>query len=128
MIDDDAPQKVQPQGKRGGQWITLGTEQYRIPPLAFIAVQELQDDVMGLAQMGARPTPEQMGVVARIVQSAMARNYPDITTDQVNEMLDLGNYQHVLGAVLAVAGFTKEAGTDGSGEASASTGAPSTAP
>lgn len=127
MIDDDTPQKVQPQGKRGGQWITIGTEQYRIPPLAFLAVQELQDEVAGLAQMGARPTPDQMGTVAKIVQSAMARNYPEITTEEVNGMLDLGNYQAVLGAVLAVAGFTKEAG-EGSGEAGASTGAPSTAP
>lgn len=127
MIDDDAPQKVQPQGKRGGQWITIGTEQYRIPPLAFSAVQELQDEVIGLASMGDRPTPDQMGTVAKIVQSAMARNYPAITTEEVNGMLDLGNYQAVLGAVLAVAGFTKEA-ADVSGEAKASTGAPSTAP
>ena len=127
MIDDDAPQKVQPQGKRGGQWITIGTEQYRIPPLAFAAVQELQDEVRGLAAMGDRPTPDQMGTVAKIVQSAMARNYPTITTDEINGMLDLGNYQAVLGAVLAVAGFTKEA-ADGSGEAKASTGTPSTAP
>lgn len=127
MSDDDVPVRVQPELKRGGRWVTIGDEQYRIPPLAFTAVQELQDEVAGLAQIGLRPTPAQMGTVAKIVQSAMARNYPSMTVEQVNLMLDLGNYQDVLGAVLAVAGFEKAEG-GGSGEARASTGTPPTAP
>lgn len=121
---DDAVTRVQPAGKRGGEWVVIGDEAYRIPPLGFRAVQELADDVADLANIGARPTPAQMGTVARIVQAAMARNYPDITTEQVDDMLDLGNYQAVLGAVLHIGGFRE--GRGGQGEAAASIGAGST--
>lgn len=126
-VDYDAPTRIPPERNRGGEWITLGGEQYRIPPIAFRAVQELEEEVRGLAAMGQRPTPAQMGTVAKIVQSAMARNYPSITVEQVDEMLDLGNYQDVLSAVLSVTGF-KKAGAE-SGEPMASpAGTPPTSP
>ena len=118
--------RIEPERNRGGEWVALGDEQYRIPPLAFRAVQELQDEVAALAQMGVRPTPEQMTTVTRIVHSAMSRNYPSITMAQIDDMLDLGNYQDVLSAVLSIGGF-KKAG-DGSGESPASIGTPPTSP
>lgn len=124
--DGDTVKRVQPTGKRGGEWVTLGEEAYRIPPLGFRAVQELQDEVQGLASIGQRPTPEQMGTVSRIVHAAMVRNYPDLTVEEVDDMLDLGNYQEVLGAVLSIAGF-KKAGA-GPGEPTASVGTQPTAP
>lgn len=125
----DEVKRVEPQKNRGGEWVRLGDELYRIPPLAFRSVVELQDDVAGLREMGARPSPEQMNVVARIVHSAMARNYPALTIEEVLDMLDLGNYQEVLSAVLRVAGFKKDSGAaDGSGETVASAGTASTAP
>lgn len=33
--DGDTVKRVQPTGKRGGEWVTLGEEAYRIPPLGF---------------------------------------------------------------------------------------------
>ncbi len=121
--------RVEPEGKRGGEWVTMGLESYRVPPLGFRAVQELASEVESLAKMGRRPTAAQMRTVATIVHSAMARNYPRLGVEEVLDMLDMGNYQQVLGAVLQIAGFEK-AGA-GSGEAvtaSPSTGTPSTAP
>ena len=111
---------------RGGQWVTLGDEAYRIPPLGFMAIQDLADEVQGLAQMGARPTPAQMVTVAKIVHAAIKRNYPDMSVEELGEMLDIGNYQRVLGEVLQIAGFKQEGGSGGPGEAPASTGTSST--
>jgi len=124
--DKTGPVRVPPERSRGGEWVTLGDEAYRIPPLAFRAVQELQDEVAGLAEMGSRPTPEQMGTVVKIVHSAMARNYPSLTMENVDDMLDLGNYQNVLGQVLQIAGFKK--GSAEPGEAMASAGTPPMSP
>lgn len=115
--------KVPPTGKRGGVWVPIGEEEYRIPPLGFRSIQDLADDVAGLAEMGAKPTAAQMQVVARIVHAAMARNYPALSVDDVHDMLDLGNYQRILDAVLAGAGFVQVvAGGVGPGEAPASIG------
>ncbi len=122
----DEAKKIQPARNRGGEWVQVGDEVYRIPPLAFRHVQELQEEVTGLAVMGTRPTADQMKTVTKIVHSAMQRNYPELTVDQVDDMLDLGNYQQVLGAVLAIGGFVEKKGGAEPGEAQA--GAPSTAP
>jgi hypothetical protein len=121
----DKPTQVPPEKHRGGVWVTLGDESYRIPPLAFRSVQELADDVAGLATMGTRPTPAQMQTVSKIVHSAIARNYPSMTIEQIDDMLDIGNYQEVLSAVLVIGGFKK--GAAGTGEPAASTGTPATA-
>jgi hypothetical protein len=125
---DAALKKVPPDRNRGGEWVQLGDELYRIPPLAFRAIIDLQDRVEALAAISQRPTPEQMDTVAEIVHSAMVRNYTTMTLEQVGEMLDLGNFQDVLAAVLTIGGFKK--GGDGSGEAqtAAPTGVPSTSP
>lgn len=125
-MSDEQATRVKPERNRGGEWVTLGDEQYRIPPLAFRAVIDLQDRVAALAQMGGRPTPDQMDTVADIVHAAMVRNYPALTKEQVGDMLDLGNYQAVLSAVLSIGGF-KKAGAE-SGEPQASAGTPPTAP
>jgi hypothetical protein len=125
---DKPPVRVPPEKNRGGEWVTLGDEQYRIPPLAFRAVQELAEEVDGLRNMGTRPTAAQMATVSKIVHEAMKRNYPSMPITQVDDMLDIGNYQRVLGAVLQIGGFKREAGGEGAGEIQASTGTQLTAP
>jgi hypothetical protein len=124
----DEPTKVQPERNRGGRWVTLGGEAYKVPPLSFLAVQELADKVESLRSMdGGRPTASQMQTVCEIVHTAMARNYPSMKVADVAEMIDLGNYAEVLGAVLAIGGFEKR--TDAPGEVmpdAPSTGTPST--
>lgn len=121
---DPPPVRVQPERTRGGEWVTLGDEQYRIPPLAFRSIQDLGDDIEGLKDIIGRPTPEQMGVVGRIVLAAIQRNYPSMTMERLDDMLDIGNYQAVLGAVLSIGGFRRAEGPPG--EAPASTGSSST--
>lgn len=107
QADDTLPTRIPPQNKRGGAWITLGDEAYRIPPMAFGDVVELQDDVATLQSMAGRPTAAHMAVVGKIVHTAMIRNYPALTVEEVCAMLDLGNYQEVLDAVLATSGYRK---------------------
>lgn len=121
--------KRAPEKKRGGKWVTFGEEQLQVPPLALGAVVTLQDDVEGLKSLagGARPTPDQMSVVTRIVHSALSRNYPSLTEADVGEMVDLGNYMDVLSAVLSIAGYVKGPQQPG-GVAAAEAGAPLTPP
>lgn len=123
---DGTVTRIEPQKKRGGRWIEFGEEAYQVPPLAFRSVVDLQDDVESLAQMGAKPTPAQMDTVTRIVHAALVRNYPDMTKEAVADMLDVGNFQEVINATLAIGGF-KQAGGPPSGEAQASTGMAPTA-
>lgn len=122
-----APTRVTPAKNRGGEWVTFGDEQYRVPPLSLRSVIDLQAQVETLKAMaGGRPTADQMDVIVDIVHAALARNYPDLPRDDVGDMVDLSNYREVLGAVLQIAGFVRREG-EASGEAAvASTGTAST--
>lgn len=123
---DDQVTRVPPKGKRGGQWVTIGEESYRIPPLGFMQIQEFSDDVKSLDQIeGSRPSNEQMHTIFRIVHAAMSRNYPDLKVEEVADMIDLGNYTQILIVVLAIAGFEKRSVAP-KGETAASTGTAST--
>lgn len=124
-MSDDVKQ-VPVEKNRGGQWITFGDEQYRVPPLAFRAIQDLAQEVASLKDIVGTPSAEQMQAVEKIVHAAIARNYPSLSIDQVSDMLDIGNYQQVLSAVLSIGGFTKAAAPGGAGETL--TGAASTSP
>lgn len=128
QLETPAFPKREPEKRRGGKWVVFGEEQLQVPPLAFGAVVTLQDDVEGLKDLanGGRPTPEQMDVVTKIVHSAVARNYPSISKEEVGEMIDLGNYMEVLDAVLSIAGFVK--GRQAGGAAAAQAGTPPTSP
>lgn len=130
MSNDTEIVRKEPQGRRGGEWVTLGLDEYRVPPLGFRDLQDLAGDIQALSRIGGHPTLEQMRGVARIAHAAIKRNYPAVTEDEVLDALDLGNYQAVLGAVLKIAGFeqAKPGEPAGLGEAAASSGAASTQP
>ncbi len=106
---EESTVRVQPVRSRGGVWVVFGDEEYRVPPLNLLAIQDLQGRVETLGAMGAVPTAEQMGVITDVLHAAMARNYPAITREEVGDMLDLGNFAAAMNAALAVSGFEKRA-------------------
>jgi hypothetical protein len=106
---EDTITRIAPTKNKGGEWVQLGLEEYRIPPLGFAAIKDMQANLEVLQGMTGAPTGDQMKVVAEVVHAAMRRNYPDITPEQVLDMLDLGNFQRVFGAVLGMSGYRKAA-------------------
>lgn len=108
-MEAQEPKQVPPEKNRGGRWVTFGDEQYRVPPLAFRSVVDLQDEVEGLRGMGVKPTPQQMATMTKIVHAALSRNYPSLKPADVEDMMDIGNYQELLNAVLNVSGFVESA-------------------
>ena len=112
---EDTIVRILPSKNKGGEWVQMGMEEYRIPPLGFAAIKDMQANLeilQGMKDAGA-PNDDQMKVVAEVVHAAMRRNYPDMTAEQVLDMLDLGNFRKVFEAVLGMSGYRKAA----SGEA-----------
>lgn len=124
LIAAEQPTRVPPEKSRGGDWVQLGDELYRIPPLAFRDLQDLADEIESLKDIDGRPSQAQMRTVVKIVLAALKRNYPSATMEQVDDMLDIGNYGVVLNAVLSIGGLRKVGGPPG--EVVASTGPGST--
>ena len=115
-MDTDQPSSVprrEPERNNGGKWVEFSGASYLVPPLNFRALRELQDKIAKLGTITGTPTGEQMKVVSEIVHAALARNYPQMTVKNVEEMIDLGNFMPVMDAVLNIAGLRRLAPGEG---------------
>ena len=107
---------------RGGQWVVLGGNQYKIPPLNFRAVRQYASTMSSLRDVdsGSSLDPEKMSLVAEIAHAAIVRNYPDMKLADIEDMLDLGNFSDVFSAIMNIAGLVKNKGEHPVGEATPS--------
>jgi hypothetical protein len=79
-----------------------------VPPLSFKKLRSLENDIKELAKLegpATQYTGEQLKVFLRIVHAALSRNYPDMTLEDVEEILDLGNVRPVVAAILGISGL-----------------------
>lgn len=119
-----------------GVMVAMGGQQWTIPPLTLGQLRRLMPKVRQLTEIGAQMGETQIGVLIEIVAAALQRNYPDMTAETVESLLDLGNAGAVLNAVLTGSGLRPqeqppgEAAAPGPGPgavpATATTGGPST--
>lgn len=80
-----------------------------IPPLTLGALQALRKRLAALRASGLND-PESIGTILDAAHTAIKRNYPEITRDEVGELVDLRNMGDVLVAVMDASGaFRREA-------------------
>jgi len=97
-----------------GVKIRMGGEEYEIPPLTLKQIRRLKDQIAVLGTLSGVMQDEQIDAVVEIVWQAMARNYPDLRKEQVEDLIDLGNASRIIAAIMGVSGFVP--GEPGPGE------------
>ena len=88
-----------------GVKVSLGGQDYILPPLTLGTLKRMGNKLNTLAGISSVPNEEQCDVMCEIVHASLVRNYPELTKDQLYEMLDLGNMTTVFQAVLGVSGI-----------------------
>ena len=88
-----------------GVMVAMGGQQWTIPPLTLGQLRRLMPKVQQLAEIGSQMGDTQIGVLVEIVAAALQRNYPDMSVETVENLLDLGNAGAVLNAVLTGSGL-----------------------
>lgn len=88
-----------------GVIVAMGGRDWTVPPLTLGQLRRLMPKVRQLTDIGAQMDEAQIGVLIEIVASALQRNYPDMTAETVENLLDLGNAGAVLHAVLTGSGL-----------------------
>ncbi len=114
-----------------GVTIQLGGEGRIIPPLNFRALRTLQPELtlLGKSPLGQGGfSDEQMTALCQVIHAALARNYPDVTLDQLEDWIDLGNAPAVIAAVMAQSGLVRAGGEKKTMPTSPPTGTASIAP
>lgn len=83
-----------------------------VPPLSLASIEELQPRLaLFNGDIGS------VGIVIDSLHHALKRNYPTITREEVGELVDMGNMQEVMDAVMNVAGLRAKAGASGEAKA-----------
>lgn len=92
----------------------LGGTDFVIPPLALGPLEQLQDRI---AAFDGTLNKESIAVVIDAAHAALKRNYPDITREDVAELVDVENMIEVFEAVMDVSGLRrKQIEADAAGE------------
>jgi hypothetical protein len=85
--------------------ILMGGREWTIPPLTLGQLRHLMPKIRQLSEIGPQMAEPQIDVLVEIVAAALQRNYPDISIQMVENLLDLGNAASVLHAVLTGSGL-----------------------
>lgn len=109
--------------------VTIGGEEYQIPPLNFKGIKKVWPHVAKLIEVGEELAPEDslkvIDVTIIAIAAAFEREHPERTTDWIEEHLmadEIADLQFVLKDLLRDSGLIKE-GTPEVGEAMADQGA-----
>lgn len=84
-----------------GKTVKMGGKDWTVPPLNFKALKQF-------GPVLKTKTPQQLveeGLVLDIIHAAMLRNYPDLTRDELEDMLDMGNVMEVTMTVMGASGM-----------------------
>jgi hypothetical protein len=87
--------------------VNVGGRELIIPPLNLRALRKLKEKIKLLEKMNTVPGEEEIDALLDIVTSAVQRNYPEITRDNLEDLVDLANLQEVVPAVLAASGLVR---------------------
>src|SRR5271157_4435277 len=87
-----------------GITIAMGGNDWVVPPLTLGQLRRLMP-VVDKITVGADMGDEAIAAVSEIVAAALSRNYPDMTPQRVEDLLDLGNARWVVSAVLTGSGL-----------------------
>ena len=93
--------------KHKGIPVQMGEREYVVPPLALGALEALQDRIAGFK--GDIRDGKQVATVIDAAHAALKRNYPEITREEVADLVDVSNMAEVFEAVMDVSGLKRKA-------------------
>jgi hypothetical protein len=98
-----------------GTTIKMGGKEYVVPPLNLARLKKALPlleslKTADLGQPGSL-TMDQTDTIVKVILLSLSRNYPDLTVEEVEEAVDLGNLMQVIPAIMGVSGLIKQGET-----------------
>jgi hypothetical protein len=88
-----------------GTVLNLGGYELTLAPLNLAQVEALQDNVANLGK--GETLREAIAEAIPLIHASLLRNYPAITTAEVRELIDIGNFRQALEAVISISGYSR---------------------
>jgi len=95
-----------------GVKVNAGGRELVLPALNLGALKRLREQfkvISGIdpATQGATLTDAQVDAMTDIILASVRRNYPEITREEIEELVDLNNLPSAIEAILGQSGFAK---------------------
>jgi hypothetical protein len=84
----------------GGKLLTLGGRTFTVPPLGMKKLRDLLPRLEKLQSAEGITQAEQIDTVIEAAVAAIQRNYPDVTAEELLELVDLSNVGELFAAVM----------------------------
>ena len=88
-----------------GKKLNLGGTEFVVPPFPMRILRTHPEWLKSVRELSDIPTPEQSEAILGIIHAALARNYPDLTPEGVEDLLDVASMMAALQAVMDVSGM-----------------------
>jgi hypothetical protein len=85
---------------------TIGGTEYIVPPINLRTLQQLQSEIENFS--GGELTPAALNTAITVIHAALKRNYPEITLDEVGDLVDVGNMFELFETVMDVSGLKRK--------------------
>ena len=76
-----------------------------VPALNLKQLKKYSGALAGLSDLSDSTVLDRAGDLVEMIHAALTRNYPEITRDQVEEMIDLRNLLPLTQAIIGVSGL-----------------------
>lgn len=97
-----------------GVEIMMGGKKWTIPPLTLKQIKKFSGTFQDLVNLDTSNIPAMatgaVDAAVDIIHAAIVRNYPELTRDELEDLIDLRNLAPVMQAVLGMSGLLGEAG------------------
>ncbi len=100
-----------------GRTVNIGGTDYTVPPFPMKLIRLHPEWIRSVRSIEDIPTAEQTEAIVGIIHSAIARNYPDVSMEALEDALDIRTALEALAAVMDVSGMQRVKPGDKSGEA-----------
>jgi hypothetical protein len=98
--------QVEAKPKHAGKPVTLGGREYIIPSLSVNQAQELWPDLMAAERdVTVENLPQKWAQMLPIVAAAIKRNYPEMTVEEIGDLVGLDQLPEVVLIVVGQSGL-----------------------
>lgn len=84
--------------------VELGGQEYIVPPLPLGFVEDNQDE---LSAFTGDLSPASIKIIIDAACASLRRNYPELTREEVANLIDVGNMMEVFEAIMDVSGLKR---------------------
>ena len=93
--------------------IQMGGKEFTVPALSLGQVRRLLPKIEKISTVNGLLNAEQMDCIVDVVHAAVIRNYPALTKEEVEDLIDLGNAAVIIKAVMGQSGLVRKDGAPG---------------